>query len=301
MVTKLLPQRFLPPPSGHPHCSRVNHRIFGKQCLDVLGESIGRIDGVEPIGDVAEVGIEFVGSELSIRNPSIGKSSWKAGIDYDSCVPKAGMVGTDVTNDGDTAQPTAHILKLWDAETTADDLLGSTVVHIAVKFGKRSHRCDLHCFPYRRHRRTVVFTEMLLDILVFRAIQLILQVPEITGKQVAVFCQSRVHKPKSAMPFCKDAYHSGSYCNLYLLDGGKEKNAQLSIKAIKAHYLGESGTGLEDVLLSVCLHQAPIARQAEVADDVKGILGFFIILYKKPSLFKNVNLLLKRQQLLCIS
>ena len=86
-----------------------------------------------------------------------------------------------------------------------------------------------------------------------------------------------------------------------MLNGRKEKDAQLFIKAIKTHYLGESGTWLEYVLLPVNLHQAPIASQAEVADDVKGILGFILILYKKPSLFKNVYLLLKRQQLLGIS
>ena len=34
---------------------------------------------------------------------------------------------------------------------------------------------------------------------------------------------------------------------------------------------------------------------------IKSILGFFFILYKKPSLFKNVYLLLERQQLFGIS
>lgn len=103
------------------------------------------------------------------------------------------------------------------------------------------------------------------------------------------------------MPFCKNAYHSGTDCNLYMLNGRKEKNAQLFIKTIKVQYLGESGTRLEYVLLPISLHQSPITCQAEVADNVKGILGFFLILYKKPSLFKNVYLLLKRQQLLGIS
>ena len=59
------------------------------------------------------------------------------------------------------------------------------------------------------------------------------------------------------MPLCKDANHSGSDCYLYLLNSRKEENAQLLVKTIKTHYLGESGTGLEDVLLSVSFHKSP--------------------------------------------
>ena len=103
------------------------------------------------------------------------------------------------------------------------------------------------------------------------------------------------------MAFCKDAYHSGSNCYLYMLNGRKKKYAQLFVKTVKTQYLGESGTRLEGVLLLVSLHQSPITCQAEVADDVKSMLGFFFIFYKKPSLLKNVNLLLEGQQLLGIS
>ena len=253
---RLLPQRFILPASGHPHCGWVNGGEFREQCLDVFGEGVSRVDGVEPVGNVAEVWIKFVGGELSICNPSIGKSAWKAGINDDNSIPKAGMVGTDVANDGDTAQPTAHIFKFWDAKTTADGLFGSTVVHIAVELGKRSHRCDLHRFPYWRHRWCIVFLEMLLDKLVFRTVQLFLQISKITSKQIVVFCQTRVHKPESTMPFCKDANHSGSDYNLYMLNSRKDENAQLLVETIKTHYLGESGTGLEDVLPSVSLHQS---------------------------------------------
>ena len=103
------------------------------------------------------------------------------------------------------------------------------------------------------------------------------------------------------MPFCKDAYHPGSDCYLYMLNSGKKKYAQLFVETIKTQYLGESGTKLEGVLLPVSFHQSPIASQAEVADDVKSTLGFFFIFNKKPSLLKNIYLLLERQQLLGIS
>ena len=76
----LEPQRFILPSSWKPHRSRVDNRIFHEQGLDVLGEGVGRIDAVEPVGDVAQMGIEFVGSELTIGNPSIGKMARKAGV-----------------------------------------------------------------------------------------------------------------------------------------------------------------------------------------------------------------------------
>ena len=211
------------------------------------------------------------------------------------------MVGTNIANDGDTAQPAAHILKLWDSKTTADGLFGSTVVHVTVKFGERSHRCDLHGLPYWWHGWHIVFLEMLLDKLIFRTAQLFLEVPEISLKQIAVFSQGRIHKPECAMSFCKNAYYSGSDCYLYMLNGRKEENTQFFVETIKTQYLGESGTILEDVLLPICLHQSPIACQTEVADDVKGILGLCIIINLKPTLFKNVYLLLEREQLFRIS
>ena len=300
-VLFLFPQWLTLPSTRESHCSRVNDRIFREQGPDICCEGVRLVNGVEPVGDVAEMRIEFVGSELTICNPSVGKSARKAGIDDNSSIPETSVVCTNVTNYGNTAQPTSHILKLGNHETTTDGFLGCTVVHVAVKFGQCSHRCHLHRFPYWRHRWFIVLPEMFLYILVFRTVQFFLQVSKITSKQIAVFCQCGIHRPESTMPFCKDTYHPGSYSNFYMLNGRKEEHTQLFVETIKTHYLGESGIGLESVLLPVCLHQSPIASQTEVADNIKSILGFFLILYEKTSLFKNVNLLLERKQLFGIS
>ena len=65
-IYKLLPQGFALPSTRESHCGRVNDGVLGEQGLNIRCEGARRINGVEPIGDVAEMRIELVGSELSI-------------------------------------------------------------------------------------------------------------------------------------------------------------------------------------------------------------------------------------------
>ena len=297
----LLPKRLILVPSRKAHCSRINVGILREQGFDVLRECVRGVDAIEPVGDIAQMGIEFVGRNLSVSYPRTRQASWQAGCNNDIGIPKAGMMGTDVSNDGKATKPCSHIFKFWDHKASTHCFLGSTVAHVAVKSRKCSHRSHLHCFPYRRHRRFVILAEMLLNVLVLRSVQLFLQVSEIACKLGTVFRQRRLHKPESTVPFCKDTYHSGPDGNLYVLDGRKDENAQLFVKTIEVNYLGESGTWLECVLLPICLHQSPIASQTEIADGVKCVFGFFLILNKKSSLFQNIYLLLEGQQLFSVS
>ena len=297
----LLPQWLILPVSWKSHCGWINNGVIREQSLDIFCEGVGWNYAVEPIGDIAQMGIEFVGRNLSVGYPRTWQASWQAGCNNDIGIPKASVMGTDVSYDGKATKPCTHILKLGNHETTADSFFGSTIIHIAVQSGKRSHGCHFHCFPYRRHRRLVILAEMFLNVLVLRSVQLFLQVSKIACKLVTVFCQRRLHKPESTVPLSKDAYHSGPDGNLYLLDGRKDEDAQLFIKMIKTHYLGESGTWLECVLLPICLHQSPIASQTEIADGVKCVFGFILILNKKSSLFQNVYLLLECKQLFSVS
>ena len=110
----LLPQRLILVSSWNAHSGRINCRVLCDQTLDVLRECVGRIDAVEPVGDIAEMGVELVGGELPIGYPSIRKAAGETRVDNYNSIPKTSMVGTDITNDSNTAQPTAHILKLWE-------------------------------------------------------------------------------------------------------------------------------------------------------------------------------------------
>lgn len=98
----LLPQRLILPSSGESHGGRVNNGVLGEQSLDVLDESVGRIDGIEPVGDIAQVGVEFIRMNVSICNPWQRRSSWKYRHNWETTVPNTGMVGTLVSQNGNT-------------------------------------------------------------------------------------------------------------------------------------------------------------------------------------------------------
>ena len=52
----LLPQRLVPPPARTPHGGRIDGGVFGEQSFDVGNKGVRRIDGVKPVGDIAQVG-----------------------------------------------------------------------------------------------------------------------------------------------------------------------------------------------------------------------------------------------------
>ena len=49
----LLPQRFVLPSTRKAHCGRVYDRVFREQGLDVICKGVGRMNRVEPVGDIA--------------------------------------------------------------------------------------------------------------------------------------------------------------------------------------------------------------------------------------------------------
>lgn len=297
----LLPQWFTLPFLWESHGSRVNDRIFGKQFFDVLGESVGRVDRIEPVCDIAQVGIKFVTVDLSVSNPWIRKMVGNVGLNNDIRIPKTAMVGTYIADNRNATQPVSHILELGYHETSANSFLSSVVTHVAIKFGKGSHRCHLHRLPNRRHGGAVILPKVFQNIFIFRTVKFILQALEVTREQGAAICQCRVHKPECFMAFCKQTNHSGTNGDFNLLNRREEKKSQFLVKMVEVNDLRKLGTRLKSMLLLVYFHQSPISCQTKITDGVKSIFSFSIIFNLKPSLLQNVNLLLERKQLLSIS
>ena len=55
----LLPQRFNLPPAGKAHQANIHIWIFHKQSLEACRKCVAGINGIEPIGDTAEYGIQL--------------------------------------------------------------------------------------------------------------------------------------------------------------------------------------------------------------------------------------------------
>ena len=64
-----LPEGFILPALGAPHCRRVNHGILGEQGLDVCRERVFGIDGIQPISDITEMRVKLEGMNTLGRNP----------------------------------------------------------------------------------------------------------------------------------------------------------------------------------------------------------------------------------------
>ena len=300
-VLFLFPQWFVLPTSRKAHSRWVDDWVLHEQILDVLDEGVLRMDGIEPIGDVAQVGIELVAIDLFVRNPLIGQMVRKVWLDYDVDIPKACVVGADITDNSNATQPVSHVLKLGYHKTTADSLFCSTIIHVGIEFGKRTKRGNLQCFPYRWHRRCVVLLEVFQNELVFRTIKFFLQTAEITLKHRITVDQCSVRKPECPMPLGKQTNHSGTDSYLYLLNGRKNEQTQFFVKVIKTDDVRKMGARLKDVQPLISLHQAPISCQSEITDRIKGGNGLRLVFDDKTSLLQNINLLLQRKQLLGIS
>ena len=296
----LLPQWFVSPPARTAHGCGIDCRIFGEQYLDVLSESIRRIDGVKPVGDIAQVGVELFWDDLPIGNPDVWQTLGKDGGNDDIGVPKSGMVSTDVPDDGDTTQPCTQIFKFGNTKAATDGLFYGIVFHVAIKPGKRTHRGNLHRLPHRRHGRRIVFAEVLQDIFIFGAVEFFLQAPDVACEQIAVFCQCPLHKPEGTVTLGKQTYQTGADCDFYLLYCREHKESQFFIESVKTDDFGKTGVWLEDMALPVTFHETPVACQPEIADGIKNGYCFCFVFYQKSPLLQNVNLLLERQQLLGI-
>jgi len=296
----LLPQWFTLPSTREAHRSRINDRVLREQSLNVLYEGVCGVDGVEPVGNVAEMRVEFIGGYLPVGYPFVGKSVRKIWLDNNVGIPKSSMMGTDVANDSDASQPIAHVLKLGNHKAATHRFFGGTVVHIAIELGKRSHRCYLHRFPYRRHRRVIVLPEMFQNIFIFRTVEFVSQAVEVLRKHCAAISQRGIHEPECSVTLGKQAYHSSADNDLYLLDCREHKETQFLVKVIERDYMSESRASLESVQTFVNFHQSPIARQPEITNCIQNVSRLFDILYQETALLQNINLLLERKQLLSI-
>ncbi len=296
----LLPQRFVLPPSGHPHCGRVNVGVFGKQRLNVVSESINRIDCVEPVGDAAELGVEFKRMEVSVGNPRQSGLSGQFRHDRETAVPDTGMVGALVSQDGDTGQPTAKDEVLRQSEVLCHQIFCRVVGKVGVEFRDGAKRQDFKRLPCWRKLWSVVFRKMFRYEVFLRTLYLSTDMSNVGLETFGIFAQSFISKPKRIMASREIANHLTTCGDFYLEDSIEDELLQFGVETVDGNDFIEMGIGLKDMALSVNLHRTPIVGQAEIARPVKDGRCLCFIVNNKPPLFQSFNLLGEGEGLLGI-
>ena len=296
----LLPQRFVPPPARTPHGGRIDGGVFGEQCLDVLGESIRRIDGVKPVGDIAQVGVELIRLDVPVRNPRQRCSSWQNRHNRETAVPDTGMVGAFVAQNGDAGQPTAQNEVLRQTEIPRYKVFCRVVGKVRVEFRQSAECENLKRFPSRRKLWCVVFRKVLCDEIFLRPLDFPTDMCNIGLETSCVLTEIIVSKPEWAM-FCGEiANHLAARGYFYLQNSMKDELLQLCVEVIDINYITEMGVGFKGMGLPVYLHRTPIICQTEITRPVEDGYGFSLIVNNKPPLFQGFNLLSEGKGLLGI-
>ena len=276
---------------GESHGCRGNHRVFGKQSLDVFDESVRRINGVQPIGDATELGIKFKGMYVPVCNPRHRCLSRQYRHNRETAVPDASMVSTLVSQYSDACQPTAQNEMLRQSEVLCHQIFRSIVRKVSVEFRNGAKCQDLKRFPGWWEFWSVVFIEMFRYEVFLRPLDLSTDMDDVGLKAFGIFTQSLIRKPERAVVSREIANHLATCGDFYLEDGVEDELLQFGVEAIDGNDITEMGVGFKDMGLSVNFHRTPIVCQTEITRPVKDGRCLSLIFNNKPPLFQSLNLL----------
>lgn len=299
-MKNLLPQRLILIPSRKAHGGRGDNRIFLKQSLNVLDENVRWINTVEPVADVAQMGIEFIGMDVPINNPRQCCSSWQNGHNRKTTVPDTGMVGTFVSQNSDAGQPTTQNQMLWQSKILGHQVLCCIVGKVGVEFRNGSKCKDFKCLPCRWILRSVVFRKMLSNEIFLRSLYLPTDMSNVGLETLGIFAESLICKPKRVVVFREIANHLTAYGDFYLKDSIEDDLLQFCVETIDGKDVVEVGVGFEDMTRFVNLHRSPVIGQTKITCPVKDGQCLSFVINNKPPLFQGLNLLNEGKGLLGI-
>ena len=289
-MNALAPQRLRLPALRTPHSRRVNGRIFRQQCLDVAGERVLRVNGVQPVGNTAENGIRLVGNNRYCCYPLIQRTSEHLWHHWQCAVPNAGMVCTIIPQRINCQHPTFKGLVLSNFEVASNLSLCGFIRYVAIQLSKTSKRNKFQHLPCGWVVGESILGLMFFDEFFFSSLQLAFQCGQIFRKPHFVNSQSDVNKPKRTMRQRELVYDTRSQCYFYLLYGTEQQFTQFYIKRIKCNGLFERGTLLELVCLLVLLQRPQISSKAKIADSPKKKSGSVGVNNGQTTLLQNVKL-----------
>ena len=297
----LAPQRFRLPALRTSHSRRIHGRVLRHQCLDVAGERVLRVDGIQPVGDAAEVRVEALSAYRYGVNPwKRHPFLWQHRGERKTLIPKSGVVGTIVPNNSKTFHPTTQKLVGRNLEIVRDMLLYFWITSVLVEFGKSAERCHFQGLPCGRHIRNIVFVKVFLDETFVRAIDFCSQPFKILLEQDWFVCQRLIQKPKWAILHRKMIGDFCTHSYFQFLDGREYAHLQFCIEFVEQNHIFKVALWLENMPCFICFHNAPIFGQTEIANKPQQSLRLCRVFNNKPSLSQDLNLLSEGQSLLSI-
>ena len=286
-----LPQRFVLPFLRESHCGSGYCGIPRKQSPDVVCECALGIDGTEPIGYAAELGIKLEGMNVPVGNPRQSGLSRQFGHDGETAIPDTGMVSTLVSQDSEAGEPTAQNEMLRQSEILCHQVFSCVIGKVGVEFRYGAKRQDFKCLPGGREIWRVVFGKMFSDEVFLRTLDLTTYMGNVGLKTLSIFAQGLVCKPERVVHGREIANHLTAGGDFYLEDGIEDNLLQFCVETIDGNDVVEMGVSFEDMVMPVDLHRTPIVSQTEIARPVKDSRRLCLIVNNKPPLFQSFNLL----------
>lgn len=301
MINALAPQRFRLPPLRTSHCRRVDGRILCHQNLDVAGERVLRVDGVQPVGYAAEVRIETFSARRHTANPCKRHPFLRQHRgERKTLIPKSGVVRTVIPNNSKAFHPTTQKLVGRNQEIVRDAFLYFWITSVLIEFGECAERCHFQGLPCRGHIRNIVFGKMFHDKTFVRTVYFCSKLFKILLEQEWLVSQCLIQKPKWAILHRKMISNFCTHSYFQFLDGREDVHLQFCIEFVEQNHIFKGALWFENMSCFICFHNAPIFGQTKIANKPQQSLCLCRVFNNKPSLSQDLNLLSEGQSLLSI-
>lgn len=289
------PQRLVLPIHGEAHCCRINRRVLSQQLFEVCYKRVVGLNAVEPIGSATEVGVKTFGRNRMCTYPFARHLLGQLWRERKTLIPKTGMMGTVVADDRQAFHPAAQKFVSRNVKAVTNLLFHFWVACITIEFGKCTKRSHFKCFPCWRHIRLIVSTKMFFNKIFIGTTQFCTQSVKVLFKPHWLIGQRLVHEPKRTEFHRKIQDDLSTHCYFQSLYNREHKDFQLSIKFIKRDDILEMNIWLEHMCLFISFHYMPILCQTEVTNISQQPFCFCLVIYQKPPLPQDFNLLHKGQ------
>ena len=193
-----LPKRLLSPICRKAHGCGIDVWIAKQKHLQVANEGIACINGIEPVGYAAKVGIQRFVRKREYCNPFTGHHCGGGGLYRICAIPYTGVMGAMVAQSGKTFQPTGQKAMVIQSEIAGHSVLQLRLAEVVEQFRQDTERHNFERFPYRRKVWFGVLAEVFSDISLSGTVHFLANRFQVLIEAVLVDGLRSIHKPERA-------------------------------------------------------------------------------------------------------